>query len=82
MTNVAVTPTGVFQTFRAVDGTVTDSLGTLYRPRFFVDGYAIHGDTSVPPYPVSHGCARVSNEAIDWIWAANIDPIGTTVDVY
>ena len=41
-------------------------------------GYAIHGDTSVPPYPVSHGCARISNEAIDWIWANNIDPIGTT----
>jgi len=25
---------------------------------------------------------RVSNEAIDWIWANNIDPIGTTVWVY
>ena len=65
-----------------VTGTVTDSLGTLYRPRFFVDGYAIHGDDSVPPYPVSHGCVRVSNEAINWIWANNIDPIGTTVWVY
>ena len=31
----------------------------------------------VPPYPVSHGCARISNEAIEWIWAANIDPVGT-----
>ncbi len=81
-TSVATTPTGVFNTFRVVDGTVTDSLGTLWRPRFFFEGYAIHGDSSVPPYPVSHGCARVSNEAIDWIWAANIDPIGTTVWVY
>ncbi len=82
VTNVALTPTGVFQTFRVVNGTVVDTLGTLYRPRFFVAGYAIHGDSSVPPYPVSHGCARVSNEAIDWIWANNIDPIGTTVSVY
>jgi Putative peptidoglycan binding domain/L,D-transpeptidase catalytic domain len=81
-TNVAITPTGVFRTFRVVDGTVTDSLGTLFRPRFFYQGYAIHGDSSVPPQPVSHGCARVSNEAINWIWAANIDPIGTTVWVY
>ncbi len=82
VTNVAVTPTGMFHTFRVVDGTVVDSLGTLWRPRFFVDGYAIHGDDSVPPYPVSHGCARVSNEAIDWIWGSNIDPVGTTVYVY
>jgi len=81
-TNVAITPTGVFSTFRVVNGTVTDSLGTLFRPRFFYEGYAIHGDSSVPPVPVSHGCARVSNEAINWIWAANIDPIGTTVWVY
>jgi Putative peptidoglycan binding domain/L,D-transpeptidase catalytic domain len=81
-TNVAVTPTGHFSTFRVVDGTVTDSLGTLWRPRFFTGGYAIHGDSSVPPYPVSHGCARVSNEAIDWIWANNLDPIGTSVWVY
>ena len=81
-TSVATTPTGMFQTFRVVNGTVTDSLGTLWMPRFFYEGYAIHGDSSVPPYPVSHGCARVSNEAIDWIWANNIDPIGTTVWVY
>ena len=82
VTSVALTPTGMFSTFRTVNGTVTDSLGTLWRPRFFYQGYAIHGDTSVPPYPVSHGCARISNEAIDWVWAANIDPIGTTVWVY
>ena len=80
--NIAITPTGVFQTNRVVNGTVTDSLGTLWRPRFFYEGYAIHGDSSVPPIPVSHGCARISNEAIDWVWANNIDPIGTTVWVY
>ncbi len=75
-TDVATTPTGVFQTGRIVNGLVTDSLGTLWMPRFFYEGYAIHGDPSVPPYPVSHGCARISNEAIEWIWAANIDPVG------
>jgi hypothetical protein len=82
VTSVANTPTGLFQTYREVDGLVVDSLGSLWRPKFFDAGFAIHGDTSVPPEPVSHGCARVSNEAIDWIWANNIDPIGTTVWVY
>jgi peptidoglycan hydrolase-like protein with peptidoglycan-binding domain len=82
VSNVATTPTGVFSIYKAVDGTVTDSLGTLWRPRFFYEGFAIHGDSYVPAVAVSHGCARVSDEAIDWIWATNLDPIGTTVWVY
>jgi len=82
VSNVALTPKGIYHTYRAVDGLVTDSLGQLWRPRFFVDGYAIHGDSYVPPEPVSHGCVRVSNEAINWIWASNSDPVGTEVWVY
>ncbi len=82
VTSVATTPQGQFQIYRQVNGTVTDSLGTLWRPKFFTGGYAIHGDGSVPPEPVSHGCARVSDEAINWIWANNLAPIGTSVWVY
>ena len=82
VTAVANTPTGVFHIGRQVDGMVTDSLGQLWRPKFFYSGFAIHGDGYVPPNPVSHGCARVSNEAIDWIWAENLAPIGTEVWVY
>ncbi len=82
VTAVADTPVGHFQMYREVDGLVVDSLGALWRPKFFDAGFANHGDTSVPPYPVSHGCARVSNEAIDWIWANNIAPLGTAVWVY
>ena len=37
-TNVATTPTGQFSTFRVVDGTVTDSLGTLFRPPLLLPG--------------------------------------------
>jgi peptidoglycan hydrolase-like protein with peptidoglycan-binding domain len=81
-TDTAVTPTGVYSIVRVVDGTVTDSLGTLWRPRFFYEGFAIHGDSYVPPEPVSHGCVRVSNEAIDWIWAENLAPIGIEVWLY
>jgi lipoprotein-anchoring transpeptidase ErfK/SrfK len=82
ITAVAQTPTGQFQIYRVVDGMVTDSLGQLWRPRFFDSGFAIHGDSYVPPGPVSHGCVRVSNEAIDWIWANNVMPMGATVLVY
>ena len=82
VTNVATTPTGVFTIGRVVDGTVTDSLGTLWRPRFFYEGYALHGDSYVPPTPVSHGCVRVSNEAINWVWAQNLAPVGMKVWVY
>ncbi|MCI4320639.1 MAG: L,D-transpeptidase family protein, partial [Thermoplasmata archaeon] len=81
-TDVATTPTGVYNTYAAKNGLVTDPLGQLWMPRYFFEGYALHGDGYVPPYPVSHGCVRVSDEAIDWIWANNLDPIGAEVWVY
>jgi lipoprotein-anchoring transpeptidase ErfK/SrfK len=82
VTYTADTPVGTFHVYRQTDGMVTDSLGQLWRPKFFDSGFAVHGDTDVPPYPVSHGCVRVSNEAIDWIWSNNLAPIGTGVWVY
>ena len=79
-TSVAITPTGVYHIFATIDGLDVDSLGALWRPRFFTyGGIAIHGDSYVPPVPVSHGCVRVSDEAINWIWANNIMPIGEEV---
>ena len=82
VTAVAITPEGVFHIFSAIDGLDVDTLGALWRPRFFYSGFAIHGDSYVPPYPVSHGCVRVSDEAINWIWANNVLPIGTEVWVF
>ena len=82
VTNVAITPQCHFRLYRQVDGLVVDSLGALWRPKFFTGGFAIHGDTFVPPEPVSHGCVRVSNEAINWIWANNVAPLGTAFWVY
>lgn len=81
-TAVADTPLGVFHVYREVDGYVIDPLGELWRPKYFDDGFAIHGDSYVPPFPVSHGCVRVSDEAINWIWSANLMPIGIEVWVY
>ncbi len=81
-TAVADTPIGMFSVYYEVDGLVTDNLGQLWRPKYFDGGFAIHGDSYVPPYPVSHGCVRVSDEAIDWIWTDDMAPIGTNVWVY
>lgn len=78
---IAVTPRGRFEVYRGVDREVTNSLGTLWRPRFFNRGIAVHGSGNIPPYPDSHGCARLSNAAIDMIWADNLMPIGSRVVV-
>ena len=50
-TAVAITPVGLFHIYRQVDGTVTDSLGQLWRPKFFEGGFALHGDSYVPVVP-------------------------------
>lgn len=78
----AITPKGHFTTYRVVDGVDHGPLGDLIRPRYFTGGFAIHGDDYVPSKPVSHGCVRISNAAIDWVWASDLDPIGTTVYIY
>lgn len=82
VTSVAITPKGVYHVYGQIDGVDVAPLGTLWRPKFFTDGDAIHGDSYVPPYPVSHGCVRVSIEAINWIWANNFIPLGSKVWVY
>jgi peptidoglycan hydrolase-like protein with peptidoglycan-binding domain len=78
---IATTPKGSFTVYRAVDGMVTNSLGQLWRPRFFHRGFAVHGSPSVPPWPASHGCARLSNSAIDMVWARDLMPIGSRLVV-
>lgn len=78
---LADTPPGTWRITRQINGWRDGELGHLYRPKYFhPDGIAIHGYHSVPPYPASHGCARVSMDAIDWMW--NRVPVGTTVLVY
>jgi len=81
-TSIANTPSGKFQMFRQVDALDKGPLGDLWRPKYFNGGIALHGSDDVPGFPASHGCARVSNPAIDWIWATNKAPMGTHVWVY
>ena len=82
VTSIATTPSGTFSIFRQVNADDPGPLGDLWRPKYFNGGIAIHGSPSIPGYPASHGCARMSNAAIDWIWSSSQAPIGTQVIVY
>ena len=79
---IAVTPEGSFKIYNQINGLRISSLGELWRPKYFTGGYAIHGSPSIPPYPASHGCVRLSNAAINWLWDTNSLPMGTPVLVY
>jgi hypothetical protein len=58
-------------------------LGRLWRPKYFhPSGIAIHGFSSVPPYPASHGCVRVTIPAMNFIWREHLAPKGSRVWVY
>jgi peptidoglycan hydrolase-like protein with peptidoglycan-binding domain len=74
------TPTGRFAIYRKVSGFDPSPLGTLFDPMYFTDGYAIHGNPSVPPYPASHGCVRVPMWLAPYLYATN--PYGEIVYVY
>ncbi|MDQ1673851.1 MAG: hypothetical protein QOC98_2413 [Frankiaceae bacterium] len=81
-TSVANTPSGKFEMFRQIDAMHKSPLGLLWRPKFFNGGIALHGSESIPAYPASHGCVRLSNAAMNWVWDTGQAPIGTNVWVY
>ncbi len=75
----AYTPGGIYNGYRRVDGVDEAPLGTLYRPIYFYLGWALHGSPSVPAYPASHGCVRLSNDDMDWLWDRAPDDLSVTV---
>lgn len=77
---VAYTPTGTFAVYRAVDAPVVAPLGTLYKPLYFKEGWAMHGEPLVPPYPASHGCVRTHDWDQDWPFSQI--PVGTSIVIY
>ncbi len=77
---VAETPRGWYEIYWKDAGWVEGSLGWLYNAMYFVGGFAIHGSWSVPDYPASHGCVRVTIEESDWLFD-RID-LGTPVYVH
>jgi len=74
------TPTGTFWIQRKLPYWRESPLGLLYKPAYFYGGYAIHGSYSVPAYPASHGCVRVSVFTMDVLYP--LLALETRVDVY
>ena len=56
--------------------------GAVRRPKYFYQDLSIHALLNVPAQPASHGCARVYDKAIDWLWDQGNVPVGTPVWVY
>lgn len=63
----ARTPEGDFSLRRHIPRLHRSYLGAMLKPWYFYGGYAIHGSSSVPAYPASHGCVRVPNWEADWL---------------
>jgi len=79
----ADTPEGTFNVYsQQSNGWWKGDLGELYRPKFFKGGAAVHGAPKVPNYPASHGCVRITPEAMDFIWSQDLMPMGETVWVH
>ncbi len=77
---IANTPEGVFRFQRRIRGLRQAPLGTLYNPYYFLGGIALHGSPSVPNYPASHGCVRVTMWDMDLL--LNYLEVGQTIYVY
>lgn len=80
VTDRASTPRGRFTIFRKVNGVDVSRLGELYRPAYFFEGWAIHGSGSVPAFPASHGCVRITDPAMDRLYS--LLTIGSPVALY
>ena len=76
----AITPTGRFHLYWRYNGWQAGPLGSMYRPNYFYAGYAVHGMTSVPAYPASHGCVRMTVPTMDRMWSSLW--IGMPVAIY
>jgi peptidoglycan hydrolase-like protein with peptidoglycan-binding domain len=82
-TGVSITSDGLWKVNRErPEGWWEGDLGEIYRPKYFHGGQAVHGSNSVPNYPASHGCVRVTVPAMDWIWEQDLMPMGITVWVH
>jgi peptidoglycan hydrolase-like protein with peptidoglycan-binding domain len=79
--DVAHTPRGFFHVQHKIDGVRTSKLGYLYRPSYFYQGYALHGEAyDVPTYPASHGCVRMTDYNTDLLYSKLV--IGMPVHIY
>lgn len=70
------TPVGTWHVYRKVTGYDW----VLYYPNYFLRGFAVHGYPDVPPYPASHGCARIPMWIAQTVYAQIA--LGSEVIVY
>ena len=82
-TGDSITRNGLHDVYRErEEGWWEGDLGEIYRPKYFSGGQAVHGSNSIPNYPASHGCVRVSVPAMDWIWEQDLMPMDIPVWVH
>ena len=85
--NKAITPVGAFRFMWRYSGWRESRLGKLYNPVYFTgSGVAVHGSTSVPTYPASHGCVRIPMHIAEYfpslvkrgdaVYVSNGGPVG------
>lgn len=73
------TKSGWNRIYREYDGMRASG---MYRPKYFWRSAAVHGYYTVPNYAASHGCVRVTNNTMDWLWKKNALPNGMPIYVY
>lgn len=79
-TSIAHTPRGRFVVYDKVTGWEKGRSSAMYYSNYISGGVAIHGYTTVPIQPASHGCIRIPIFAAREV--SKLLPIGTIVLVY
>ncbi|NLO27408.1 MAG: L,D-transpeptidase family protein [Actinobacteria bacterium] len=79
-TGRAGTPPGHGRVWLMQTGWRECSVGWMFYPCYFYPHIAIHGSSSVPPWPASHGCVRTPNWIAPWVYSQL--RVGMSVDVY
>lgn len=78
----ATTPRGTWQVYSTWShGWQEGPLGNMWRPMYYNSGWAIHGSESIPTYPASHGCSRLSTAAMDHLWSSGGLAMGSSVTI-
>jgi hypothetical protein len=80
VTHHAITPTGAYTLYQVIPGWWESPVGPMYDSWFFLPTFALHGEGSVPPYPASHGCVRITIPAMQRLYGSLF--IGMTIDIY
>jgi peptidoglycan hydrolase-like protein with peptidoglycan-binding domain len=76
----AITHPGRYRVFNKIPGWKKSPLGLMYYPTYFMWGTAIHGYSSVPVKPASHGCIRIPMFAAKEFYRNT--PMGLTVIIH